>query len=692
MKLLCFIAFVLSLIPAGSAEGARRTHGHHRTPNSLDGASSLRTILEAEANRDAKSKNLMTLIRHPNPVIAKSAILALGRIGDPIALEPLADLLNKRNRDIRMAAAFSLGLIGGDVAVKLLGQHASMHKEGEVTGAILTAIGRSGNESSVNVLSQALLTSNDKDILFGAGQGLGILWSGESGKWAVPEKLLPRLLGLTVAKDKYAVAAAFALARFKGDWKPLTAIEVGEALGKVAQPEARSYLIRALGKIKAPTTPPFLIKELAATAPDLAKIEAAKALATQDYSERIGGALSALLSEKNAGVVTTALDAIGSYDLAANGQAGNLEAILKNGEAGAERVVAVKAAGSDWIRATSLKNLARIHPAMARQYAEKTWANEKDNTQLRAAAAYALARIGGTSELDLLAEWLPDAETRVVIEAVDGLSSRSEETMSPALRVTLKRLLEKADVGITSQVAGLVEQYRWRDFAPILATIYRFFTSPDHVEGKVAVLNALATAGDSSHLEVIQLGIKDRDKTVVVAAVKALKAVTGKDQSQLIPLNSQYSPPLPSNEQIRQAISSRVLLKTTRGDIQVRMLAVAPLTAVNVVKLVKDGFYNDRTFHRVVPNFVIQGGDPRGDGFGGPGYLIRDEVSSLRHVRGTLGIATAGKDTGGCQFFINTGTNLHLDGKYTLFAEVIKGMEVADRIEVGDAILSAKLL
>ncbi len=118
----------------------------------------------------------------------------------------------------------------------------------------------------------------------------------------------------------------------------------------------------------------------------------------------------------------------------------------------------------------------------------------------------------------------------------------------------------------------------------------------------------------------------------------------------------------------------------------------APLTATNFVKLVKQKFYDGKTFHRVVPNFVVQGGDPRGDGYGGPGYLIRDEVSSLPHKRGTVGIATAGKDTGGCQFFFNLAPNYHLNGRYTLFAEIVSGSEVADKIEIGDRILSVRLL
>jgi cyclophilin family peptidyl-prolyl cis-trans isomerase len=113
-----------------------------------------------------------------------------------------------------------------------------------------------------------------------------------------------------------------------------------------------------------------------------------------------------------------------------------------------------------------------------------------------------------------------------------------------------------------------------------------------------------------------------------------------------------------------------------------------PETAGNFEKLMEDGFYDGLTFHRVIPDFMIQGGDPKGDGTGGPGYEIKDEASALalKHDFGVLSMANSGPDTGGSQFFIvvnRTGTN-HLDGKHAVFGKVVEGMDVAVKIsEVG---------
>jgi cyclophilin family peptidyl-prolyl cis-trans isomerase len=112
----------------------------------------------------------------------------------------------------------------------------------------------------------------------------------------------------------------------------------------------------------------------------------------------------------------------------------------------------------------------------------------------------------------------------------------------------------------------------------------------------------------------------------------------------------------------------------------------APLTCLNFLNLAAQGFYDGTAFHRVVPDFVVQGGDPRGDGTGGPGYVIRDEINRLRYDRGTVGMALAGADTGGSQFFIALSPQPHLDGGYTAFGEVTGGAEVLDRLRLGDRI------
>jgi peptidyl-prolyl cis-trans isomerase B (cyclophilin B) len=136
--------------------------------------------------------------------------------------------------------------------------------------------------------------------------------------------------------------------------------------------------------------------------------------------------------------------------------------------------------------------------------------------------------------------------------------------------------------------------------------------------------------------------------------------------------------------------NSVVKMTTNKGDITIELFdKQAPITAGCFLLLVESGYYNGLTFHRVVPNFVIQGGDPTGTGAGGPGFTIPDEVSpELKHDRGMLSMAkTAAPNTGGSQFFIVTGgpsTVSHLNMKHAVFGKVLEGMDVVDKIQVGD--------
>ena len=123
---------------------------------------------------------------------------------------------------------------------------------------------------------------------------------------------------------------------------------------------------------------------------------------------------------------------------------------------------------------------------------------------------------------------------------------------------------------------------------------------------------------------------------------------------------------------------------------------IAPQSVYNFIALANAGYYDGLIFHRVIPGFMIQGGCPRGDGTGGPGYTIKCETSALRqrHDRGVLSMAHAGRDTGGSQFFIchNRENTQHLDGRHTCFGQVVEGLDVIDDIRPGDKILSIRIV
>lgn len=134
---------------------------------------------------------------------------------------------------------------------------------------------------------------------------------------------------------------------------------------------------------------------------------------------------------------------------------------------------------------------------------------------------------------------------------------------------------------------------------------------------------------------------------------------------------------------IDQITKSKVTIKTIKGDIAIKFFEDAPLASSNFITLAKDGFYDGLTFHRREEGFVIQGGDPNGNGTGGPGYKFKDEPVTRDYTKGIVAMANSGPNTNGSQFFIMLADN-PLPKQYTIFGEVVDGIDVVDKIEIGD--------
>jgi len=143
----------------------------------------------------------------------------------------------------------------------------------------------------------------------------------------------------------------------------------------------------------------------------------------------------------------------------------------------------------------------------------------------------------------------------------------------------------------------------------------------------------------------------------------------------------------PPEMQIDPSKSYRVTIESSQGEIELELYPEhAPKTVNNFVFLAREGFYDGVSFHRVIADFMIQGGDPTGSGRGGPGYRFEDEVEGnpLKHETGVISMANAGPNTNGSQFFITHSPQPHLNGKHTVFGKVVKGQEVVDSIQQGD--------
>jgi cyclophilin family peptidyl-prolyl cis-trans isomerase len=314
----------------------------------------------------------------------------------------------------------------------------------------------------------------------------------------------------------------------------------------------------------------------------------------------------------------------------------------------------------------------RARPHLSRFAAHSVW-------QARVYAARAAKALDARDELKSLRA---DAHPNVVAEALvtredalEALSSRDYGLLMTALPMLKGREDGARAVPVLLEALARVSAERKR-------------TSRDP---RKLLLERLRELGDETTARRLEYLLRDFDPAIAALAAEVISGKTGR---RVEPETTGFAPdPMPRRDFFLALHGARAKFRMKEaGRFVVALLPeVAPLTVARFVKLSESGYYDGLTFHRIVPNFVIQGGSPGANEYvGTPGY-IRDEVSLLSHERGTLGISTRGRDTGDSQIFVNLVDNYRLDHNYTVFARVVEGMDAVDAIQEGDTIESIEI-
>jgi cyclophilin family peptidyl-prolyl cis-trans isomerase/HEAT repeat protein len=304
---------------------------------------------------------------------------------------------------------------------------------------------------------------------------------------------------------------------------------------------------------------------------------------------------------------------------------------------------------------------------------------------VRVAQVEALATLPGGQGAPRLTSMLQDRDPRVLPAVLRALVTAKAPDVQRILTDHLK-----ADDFVVRETAasGLADIKATTPAMPALVDAYRATTGDSTYVARAAILTALNTLDPATARPLLQDALHDRDWAVRVKAASLLRDQGVTDTAMAI----RPAPARPMDDAEYRALlapqfSPHAFIETDKGTIEIELAIVdAPLTVSNFVTLARKGVFNGVAIHRVVPDFVVQDGDPRGDGEGGPGYTIRDELNQQPYLRGTVGMALDWKDTGGSQFFITHSPQPHLDARYTVFGHLVNGIEVVDRIQPWDVI------
>ncbi len=622
-------------------------------------------IAVAEDQRLPDSPILIDALAAGEPVLRARAAQAMGRIQSSTYAAPLLRVVDDADPQVRRAVLFALGqlaLAEGprlSRAVYVALSRALEDTDPEIVALALEAIGKLGEPPLAHVI-HPFLHHPEVRVRVAAATALfrcRFVPTWRDGAASAPELADAPVsaLALALADDAPAVrrAAAHACSRY-GEPRAVSAL-----LSRLedADEEVRLFAARALGR----SGEAAAVEPLLRCGGDPSPAVRAEALAAAAALGRAPELPSPLQTDASFQVRAALVRALGT--------------VLSASAADALR--AFESDPSPTVRAAATETLAAALgaaylPALEAQLASPDW-------PARLAALRALGTIGPDAR-PLLEAALGDSDARVRAEALEALGHLGEGASPFVLEA-----LASPDVALRGTAVSILAKSDFKDRVGLLRKVYLESAGDEWIEIRREIIDAVAPLDEGRAL--VRLAVEtDPARAVRDRGLVAMRA------RKLTPPAPRLAAAEPSPFLARPgAEDPLVLLETTKGEIEIRVLArAAPVHAASFLRLVRQGFYDGLIWHRVVPNFVIQGGDPRGDGWGGPGYALRDEINLVRFERGTLGMPKSGPDSGGCQIFITHLPTPHLDGNYTAFGQVVLGLDVVDRIEVGDRIVRAR--
>lgn len=599
---------------------------------------------DAAYRRDASG--LIPYLQHARSKYREEAALLLGAVQDTVVWRPLLELLIADSvPSVRAAAAYAIGQLPVTIDTEKLLSSIYDENFDEALIAKMEALGKLTRPSNKHVTSRLILNAPLRSEAWRMGCAKALFWMHMQAIYndQVMERM-PYMLQYTEGASK--LALAMAMARYKGPWFEKNSAYLLSWLRIERSPDIRIHLLTMMGKSGSDE----FLKNLtdyarAEGVPINLRMAAIRSLQRSGYLKC--AMLLPALNDKKSNVVLACLEALTQAINLKEGYTSIINAVDTSN--------ALYTAALAKLRWSVFPERVATELPLALQQAQGDY---QKAALLSAASAHKEA-------INEVFQYAIGDYPPVVRTAAAGVFNALCEsgTVRPATDQWLA-LLNTKDVGVISAVLPAIRSLlpvseSSKVLLPALTSTARALTLPRDIETFNELADALLQAGDS---------------TLQRAA-----------NNQPIPLEWETILTIPENRIMR--------IRTEKGEITIQLdVNRSPASVAYISKLASEGFYNGKFFHRIVPGFVAQGGCPRGDGMGGSDALLRSEWVSHQYDAGCVGLASSGKDTESCQWFITLDQTPHLEGRYTIIGKVISGLEVAQKLIVGDIIQEVTII
>ncbi len=636
---------------------------------------SIAPIRVLQDRRLTQSEQIFSLLTSPNERERELSLLAIANIQDTGAVEIVVPLLNDESPKVRAMAAFAIGMIGKSRGSSFLFRRLSVEREDKCVGELFNAIGMCG---TLDDLKKIIFQSEDYQSKWNPYVAQAIFrFANRKIKDAGATKYAVSLLDdkSSIINTIYTLMRINDTTVIRNNRERLIEQTINSS------PLIRMWTASILGALNDEETKSRLLS-IAVTDKDWrVRVNAIRSLRTKkEYKNKVLN----VTSDANEHVALAAAVSFG--EMIRNEEqfvdSANVLSMLRSGKYS----ISVK----EEIRKIIAKKMGeRAIPIIG------NW--KSDQPYISAQRIRAYGETHSEKAIPVIKEAIQQSNQSLVIiaglESYQMIAQRASESIKKDFLKIATLMFAKHDPGISYSAAVAFQDSSFnkeirRIYLSALLPTYQQMNAAADLEPMVELLNVFAEIADSSALPVIEKGLAEQDNVIRAAAEKAYTSITGEDSPvRFIKNPDEYKPFYNQEDMVLLSKYKGAEIFTAKGKIKIIFeKEAAPFTVLNFILLSQKKFYDGLSFHRVVSNFVIQGGDPLGNGSGGPNYAIRSEVHpAVKYRTGAVGMASAGKDTEGSQWFITHSPTPHLDYRYTIFGYT-KDAVVVDKIMMGDRI------